>query len=245
MEQRHHPRVQIPFEIELKHSTIGTLKTVARDVSEGGLFVPMTKTSLTRGAKLEVTLIGLPLIESRATPTVKMEVARVTDEGIGLSFVNKTSHHLWQSVKRLRQELAIGRDYFQVHQSALIVDEDDRCLVVQQNGRWLFPGAYLIVGEDWQTSLLATAQRLSIESATIIQPLNVNSPQRHASEAALFTVFYLLRCPNQKVKLDKTSPHSSAKWISRPREIADLTFSDEYLRQYLQAALRAVAIDSN
>ncbi len=62
------------------------------------------------------------LVESNPTPTIEMEIARVTEEGLGLKFTNRTSHHLWKSVDRLRQDLRLGQDYFQVFQGAAIVN---------------------------------------------------------------------------------------------------------------------------
>jgi hypothetical protein len=75
-----------------------------------------------------------------------MEVARVTEEGLGLKFTNRTSQHLWNSVDRLRQDLRLGHDYFQVFQGAAIVNHVGKLLVVQRHGKWLFPGEYLTVG---------------------------------------------------------------------------------------------------
>ena len=39
MDRREHPRIQIPLLVELSHPSIGRQNCVARDISEGGVFV--------------------------------------------------------------------------------------------------------------------------------------------------------------------------------------------------------------
>src|SRR4030095_5770984 len=134
METRQHPRIQLPFEVEVAHPIFGRVRTIARDISESGLFIQMPPGALKEGSKLKVTILNAALIEHTPTPTVELEVARVADEGLGLRFINQTGRHLWQSVERMRQELAIGRDYFQVFQAGLIVNREAKLLVAQQHG---------------------------------------------------------------------------------------------------------------
>src|SRR3954452_14800998 len=38
-DQRGSPRIQLPFEVELSHPSLGRIRTVARDISETGIFV--------------------------------------------------------------------------------------------------------------------------------------------------------------------------------------------------------------
>ena len=113
MEQRTHPRIRLPLLVEIQHPSIGKRRCTARDVSEGGIFVMVRNHSFAVGAKLRLTSLNPNQVDSQPTPTVDMEVKHVDENGVGLAFVNRTSRHLWETVKRLRDELEIGRDYFQ------------------------------------------------------------------------------------------------------------------------------------
>ena len=66
MEQRTHPRIQLPLLVEVQHPSIGRRRCTARDVSEGGLFVQVSDHSINVGAKLKITTkaIGEILSES-------------------------------------------------------------------------------------------------------------------------------------------------------------------------------------
>ena len=97
MEQRKHPRVQLPLLVELHHPSLpqGKLRCVARDVSKGGVYVHFDQPpTLIPGAKLRLTLLNPSQVESQPTPTVEMMVARTEPTGLGLAFVNATSQHL-------------------------------------------------------------------------------------------------------------------------------------------------------
>ena len=149
----------MPFEVEVEHPSLGTIRSIVRDISESGLFVAARGTGIRVGSKVKVTVLASALAEGSPTPTIGMEVARLDDEGFGLKFDNRTSRHLWESVVRERDELVIGEDYFQVFQAAVVVNPQRKLLVVQQNGKWLFPGTYLRVGDGWREALEAFLER--------------------------------------------------------------------------------------
>src|SRR5262245_5681588 len=77
MDSRQHPRVQLPIEVELLHPTIGKLRRIARDLSEGGVFVVTEPGTLRPGSHLKLTVVNTALIEATPTPTIDMEVVRV------------------------------------------------------------------------------------------------------------------------------------------------------------------------
>jgi len=56
MEQRRFPRIQLPLLVELKHPTLGARRCIARDISEGGVFVHTDNPQVKPGAKVKVTL---------------------------------------------------------------------------------------------------------------------------------------------------------------------------------------------
>ena len=116
---------------------------MARDVSEGGVFVQYRDDRIRPGSKIKLTVLNPNSVDAHATPTVELTVRRVDEQGMGLEFLNRTGRHLWQSVDRLRSELAVGRDYFQLHVSALAMNDRGDLLLVQNNGKWQFPGFYL------------------------------------------------------------------------------------------------------
>ena len=111
MERRQHPRVQIPLLVGIKHPSIGQIRAMARDASEGGIFVHLDDPKIKRGAKLKVTLLNSNSVDNQPTPTVDMEVQRVEADGIGLAFTNTTGTHLWTSVQRLREENNLPYSY--------------------------------------------------------------------------------------------------------------------------------------
>lgn len=244
MESREHPRVQLPFEVELTHPTFGKVRCTARDISEGGVFVQTDPGQLRPGAKIKLTVLSAALVEATPTPTVDMEVARVAAEGLGLRFTNTTGKHLWQTVDRLRSELRIGEDYFQVFQGALIVNAQNKLLVVQQHGKWLFPGEYLRVGDDWKQTLLDFLQQeLGLDDLRYMEAIGFDSTvSQQATEGATFGVFHRLASNADRVRLKDGSRYRQGKWVGRSMTLEELTFSHPLLRQLATIAFeRSVA----
>jgi len=239
MDTRAYPRVQLPFEVEVSHPSFGKVRSVARDISQTGMFVQMEACGLRSGAKVKVTVLNAALVESSPTPTVDMEVVRVVEDGIGLTFANTTSHYLWESVNRLRDELRIGQDYFQVFQAAAIVNQQGKLLVVQRHGKWLFPGDYLIVGTHWQDTLTQfLADELGIDDLRFEDTLGVDSaPGMKAVENATYSVFHRFSSATDRVRLRDESRYRHAKWVSRSFSLEELTFPHPLFRQLAALAL--------
>jgi len=258
MEQRAHPRVQLPLLVELQHPSLGrgralkgergagSERHIARDISEGGVFVFLdVPPSIKPGAKIRLTLLNATSVEHQPTPTVDMIVKRVEDDGLGLAFVNQTSRYLWQSVERLRDELAIGRDYFQVHQSALVINERGQLLIVQQHGKWGFPGKYLIVGEEWQTAIKdLLARTFGLSQMNVIKVLGADSSSSiDLPEAAVFKTFVLICGDSAQFSAEAnaetagTPRYRNIRWVDRKRDLEELTFVDEELRHLAHQAL--------
>lgn len=231
MERRQHPRIQLPFLVELQHPSIGKLRSIARDISEGGVFVHFENIAIKPGAKVKLTLLNPTDVENHPTPTVEMVVRRVEDNGIGLEFVNKTSRHLWQSVERLREELQVGRDYFQVYQSAIVVNEAEQILLVQQYGKWMFPGEYLIVGEDWQSAIKGfLVTNFSLKNLVAEKILSIDSTGGNGlPEAAVLKVFHLIKADSASFTMAER--YKSYRWVSSIRGLEEITFASDDLRQ--------------
>lgn len=241
MERRQHPRVQLPLLVEVQHPTLGRQNCVARDVSQGGVYVQLRTSGISPGAKVRLTLQSPSSIDSQPTPTVQMEVVRVEEEGLGLKFVNNTSRHLWESVERLRDELAIGRDYFQLHVCALAMQRKGRLLVVQQNGRWTFPGTYLIVGDQWRNALeRMLTDRFSVavtrESMEVLA-FETESSER-VPEAAVAKAFAVMQVDAGQYEFSPGERYKAARWLQNPRMIDELTFVDDLTRDQAAAAFR-------
>ncbi len=239
MDHRQHPRIQIPLLVELSHPAVGQLQTTARDISAGGLFVRMPNPKIKVGGKLKIRLLTLTPTDTQPTPTVDMEVKRVTDEGLGLAFINKTAEHLWSSVQHLRNELAIGRDYFQIHQSVAAVHPDKGVLLVQQNGKWLLPGHYLMVGEDALQTLRAhVEQNLNLTLGHKISPVATDSaPQIGIAEAATFSVIYTTVTDSHGVELSDSCGYKDWRWLAKPRDVAEITFAVTEHREAVELLL--------
>ena len=245
METRQHPRIQLPFEVEVAHPIFGRVRTVARDISETGLFVQIPPGALKEGSKLKVTVRNAALIEHTPTPTVELEVARLTDDGLGLRFINQTGKHLWQSVERMRRELEIGRDYFQVFQGALIVNRENKLLVAQQHGRWLFPGDFLVVGQEWAQSLtkFLTAE-FGLDNLVVDGTLQVDSGPERAIESATFSVFHRLTTTSTRAQLQPGSRYRHLRWVGRAAEVEELSFSHGLLRDLALHVIADLANDT-
>jgi len=245
MERREHPRIQLPLLVELTHPSVGRRHCVARDISEGGVFVQLDlstdASSLQVGATVRLTLQNPNTIDTQPTPTVEMEVRRVEETGLGLSFKNRTSRHLWESVERLRDELAVGRDYFQLHVEALVMKETGRLLVVQQNGKWTFPGTYLIVGDDWRPALSRLlAERFSLDvQSHDLEVLTIETESSEAMpEAAVARVFAIAQADAANFSFQAGERYKDSRWLQNPRMIDELTFADDHTRGQARAAFR-------
>jgi hypothetical protein len=232
MEKRQHPRIQIPLLVELNHPALGTVQTRARDVSEGGIFVYLDEPPVKVGSKLKLRLLTVLPTDTQPTPTVDVEVKRISEEGLGLAFANRTGEHLWKSVERLRDELEIGRDYFQVHQSLALTHADKGVLVLQQNGKWLFPGYFLMVGQNAAESartFASTELGLTLQTAPI--PTTVDSATDvTVSEAAVYSVILTAAVDSADIHFAENSPFKDWRWLNKPRDLSDITFAAELQR---------------
>lgn len=239
MERREHPRIHLPFEVEVEHPSLGTIRSIARDISESGMFVTSSVAGLKVGSKVKVTAIASALAEGSPTPTIGMEVARLEEDGFGLTFSNRTSRHLWESVVRERDELVIGQDYFQVYQAAVIVNPQRKLLVVQQHGKWLFPGTYLTVGAEWREALETYLEGdLDIADLRFRETLEVDSgTDVVAPERATLSLFHRFSSDATRTKLAAEGRYTKAKWVGRTMGIDELTFSHSLLRTIGQRAL--------
>ncbi len=245
MEQREHLRIQIPLLVELTHPAVGSVQCTARDVSEGGVFVVLRESKIREGAKVKLRLMTVLPTDTQPTPTVDMEVKRTAEDGLGLAFINRTAEHLWSSVQRLREELAIGRDYFQVHQSIALVHEAKGLLLVQQNGKWLLPGHYLRVGENSVSALRAYVEdALGLELDVRPKTHGTDStPDISVVEAATYSVVFTALTEQTEVKLAADSGYKDRRWVSKVRDLPEITFATETQRQAAEAILKDLAGD--
>lgn len=245
MEQRRFPRIQLPLLVELRHPSLGARRCIARDISEGGVFVHTDIPQIKPGAMVKVTLQNTLAVESQPTPTVDMEVKRVEDDGLALAFTNVTGRHLWRSVERLRTELAIGQDYFQVHLNALVINDSGALLLAQHHGKWTFPATFLQVGQDWHEALRGyLADDLGIQVAGFGGVLAMNSvglPE--LPEAAVLDLFVEVRGAGDQVRPAKGSRYRNVRWTDRRREVEESTFATEQVRDLADAALKRLIRD--
>jgi ADP-ribose pyrophosphatase YjhB (NUDIX family) len=230
--------------VELSHPAIGRKSCIARDISEGGVFVQIETRDIRPGATIKLTLLNSSTLDTQPTPTVDMEVKRVEESGLGLAFRNRTSRHLWESVERLRDELAVGRDYFQLHVAGLAVNERGRLLIVQQNGKWTFPGTYLVVGDEWRDALTRLlTDRFSLELTE--SPLEILALETESSEAipeaAVAKLFAITRVDAGHFSFASGDRYKDSRWLQNPRMIDELTFADDLTRRQAAAAFRWLA----
>jgi hypothetical protein len=203
------------------------------------VYVYLEDTAIHTGAKLKLTLLNPDTVHNQPMPTVEMQVVRNDAQGIGLAFINKTGKHLWDSVERFRSELAIGRDYFQIHLSPLTLNEQGKLLVVQQHGKWLFPGEYLVVGENWKESLQQSLREkfalltLAIEHAFDMAATGAED----MPEAATMKIYVLVRVDASEFALPADGSYRNFRWVDNLRDLKEITFGDEQDRQVAGKAL--------
>jgi len=174
-----------------------------------------------------------------------MEVKRVEDEGLALAFTNVTGRHLWESVERLRTELAIGQDYFQVHLNAVVVNDASALLLAQQHGKWTFPATFLEVGNDWRETLRRYLEdQLGVtvsDFGPIVAMNSVGLPE--LPEAAVLDLFVEVRAQGDSHKLAKGSRYKTLRWTDRRRDVEEATFATEQTRDLADSTLMKLIKD--
>ena len=214
--------------MELSHPSFGVLEASARDISDGGLFVELSDPSLTRGAEAKVRLRSPHIVDFQHTPSVDVRVVHVQPDGVGLAFKNQTAKHLWLSVERLRDELSIGKDYFQIYQVAVVVHPSRGILVVQQHGKWSFPGTYLSVTDNVEVKLRAFCEEtLGVaiaQDSRILTAQNLTHPS--LPEASTYVVAFRLATQTDR----PSPPYNDWRWIHKKSEWSDLTVAFDLIR---------------
>lgn len=241
MEQREHPRIRVPIAVELTHPSLGTVHTSLRDASAGGVFVYLPQPSIGKGARVKLKATTLIASDPQPTPTVDMQVVRVCEDGLGLTFANKTAEHLWHSVRHWRSELAVGEDYFQVHQSVLLHHPKQGVLLVQRHGKWLLPGHYLSVGSraiEALASHVADAVNARIDGEPVCVHAG-HSPTPGIPEAATYLTVFSATIEQPPRTLPSDSPYRQLGWVANLRELSETTFADAthmaLVERYLQS----------
>lgn len=238
VDRREHARIEVPLEVELEHPCIGRRRCRVRDVSEDGLFLDFPEHQLLAGARLRVTPVAPSLIGHDHCPTVEIEVKRTAADGIGACFANRTGAYLFTSFRQRRNNLAVGIDYFQVHLSALITDTDGRLLVVDDQGRWLFPGTFLVVGQAIETCLAEMLNaELGVDLDTSAAPIATATLDGGlAPQGATLALFHPCTIDGE-ASLQIDSHYRRLRWLPAGKDPSDLIFADPELRRLARRLL--------
>ncbi len=230
-DRREHARIEVPLEVELDHPSIGRRRCRVRDVSENGLFLEFPDHQLLAGARLRVTPVAPSLIGHDHCPTVEIEVTRTAADGIGTRFASCTGAYLFSSFRQRRHSLAVGIDYFQVHLAAVITDADNRLLVVEDQGRWLFPGTFLVVGHTIEASINGMLEaEFGVELASVNSPIATATIDGGlAPEGATLALFHPCTIRGE-ASLQTRSRYKRLRWLAAKKDPSDLVFADPELR---------------
>jgi ADP-ribose pyrophosphatase YjhB (NUDIX family) len=204
------------------------------------VFVYTDNPQIKPGAWVKLTLQNTLSVEAQPTPTVEMEVKRVETDGLALAFINVTGRHLWQSVEQLRTELAIGRDFFQVHLNAVVIYDTSAVLLAQQHGKWMLPATFLRVGDDWREALSSFLRsEFAVEVGEFGQIVTINS-MGHAEvpEAAVLDIFVEAHTRQRECRLASGSRYKTIRWTDRRRDVEEATFATEQIRTLVDAVLK-------
>lgn len=81
---RGNPRTRLRAEVKVNHPNAGEIQAHTRDISDSGAFVFANGHDIAIGDVVEVQVQGLP---GGDAPVVKMRIARLDNDGMGLEFV--------------------------------------------------------------------------------------------------------------------------------------------------------------
>lgn len=237
MEQREHPRIDLPLMVEVTHAAIGKREATARDLSDGGVYINMDNHGLHVGASIKLRMKSVALNQSEHAPEISAQIVRADKDGFAAQFKNKTAEHLWSSVERLRQQLLVGRDYFQVYEAYVIANPEHGVLLVQQHGRWQFPGQYLEISPDIPAQRIKSIERLlglQVQDTSEILDVRIMT---HAAlpEAATYCTALRFTTNQRKTELDKRYRHS--RWVTTTLDLNELTFAQTWVREVAQRTL--------
>ena len=238
MERREQLRVEVPLEIDLEHPSLGRTRCRVRDVSQSGMFIECSGHLLQQGARVRIKPVVQSMLGHEHTPTVELEVARCETDGIGTSFPNRTQAYLFSSFRQRRTQLAIGVDYFQVFVGALLFNQRGALLVVDENGRWLFPGTYLQVGTSIEAALTDTlSAELDLTLDLLGPPVaNISLASGVSPESATVALFH--RCEaSGEARVRSQSRFRRLRWLAPGRNPGELPFADPYLLELARNAL--------
>lgn len=237
-DRREHARVEIPLEVELEHPSMGHRRCRVRDLSQDGLFLEFPGHDLVPGARLRVTPIAPAILGHDHCPTVEIEVARVAEDGLGTRFANRTQAYLFSSFRQRRTALEVGIDYFQIHVAALVNDASGRLLVVDDHGRWLFPGTFLVVGRQVEQVIGDMLKAdLALELASLEAPIATATLDGGlAPEGATLALFH--RCTSLgEGNADASGRFRRLRWLPPGRDPSELVFADPFLRDLARKVL--------
>lgn len=236
-EMRSFPRIAVPMLVTATHPSFGSQECLIENISEEGLLLRIEAPDLNVGAQLKLTLLNTSAVEREATPTVAMTVARVADEGLGLSFSSASARHLWKSADRRRRELVVGLDYFQVQLNLLVVAEQ-RVLLLARNGRWFLPNRFLQVGEDLAEAAALVLDELGCESPTLGPVIGAESlALPSVPETATLCLYHQVQLVAPRISLSQDSPYADHRWIAQARKLRELTLATPGLETVAAAAL--------
>ncbi len=235
--------VHPPLEVELLHPALGQLRASAQELPELGLLVQCQPPHLRAGARVKVRILHCNLAEHLPSPTLEMQVDHLAGDGLALKFCNQTARHLWTSLQQPRTELDQQLDYFQVFQVAVISNSLGRVLLVQQQGRWLFPGTYLQVGQAWQSTLTDyVASTLNIPDLEFRTTLSLDTGMAPmAKENAVLSLYHHFLTSSSRCELDPAAKYKHARWVGRQAEADELSFAQPALRSLTRELLQQFA----
>ena len=238
-ERRGHPRIRIPLVVEVAHKSFGKQTTTVRDLSQNGMFVELPEPALRRGARIKLSQIRLSTVDQHATPTVDAVVRRVEPDGLSVEFDSKVGAHLWNTVERTREELAVGQDLFQIHQSVAVFDYRGWLLIAQTQGRWGLPGTYLRVEDDPNELLkeyFLKTFNLHIEPGRLIDQNIESNPK--AREASVFRLVRAASADDHETRLLPGQGYKQLRWLSSERGADEVQFASPFDRNIVRRVFR-------
>ena len=244
-EQREHPRIELPLLVELAHVSIEKTMTTARDISDGGIFLNLAASSLAVGAEVGLTIQPDSYTAPQATPTINAQVVRVENDGIALAFKNKTAEHLWSSVERTRTQLKVGEDLFQVFEAMAITHTSRGLLLLQQNGKWTFPGFHLTTATANSDRMKFCQEALGLTCLDQTEPVFAEVFRSQLSpEATTYCTVIKLSTSDIKPELGKQEAYRDWRWVGNIGDLNDLTMAYDWMRIVATSVINSLAAEN-
>lgn len=228
-ERRRATRRETPLFVALEHPQIGSVETFVGDLSEDGLFVMLRDSGLSGGARMKLTPRPADSGRHSHAPTLQVEVRRVSETGVGLTFVGSNARILWQRWLAVNANSpAVPPAGHRLFLALVLQEPDGRVLLGRSDRRWQLPALGLRERGDWRDAVAELAAQLSVEPALaatpeVVELLEIEPADGEVEAAGRMHV--IVRLTLQDAPPPNAASYEDLRWVGSVRETRELTFA--------------------